>query len=94
MEACVLLQVKGTGVSGSFKLNKEKELKPKIPVKKPAGKKPTAEKPLAEKRPRQEGSGYKKPVAKATAKKSAAKKTTRKPAAKKVTKTRSEEACS
>ena len=81
VEAEVLVQVKGTGASGSFKLNKEKELKPKKPAKKPVAKKPAAKKPAA-----------KKPAAKkAAAKKQAAKKsteknTTKKPAAKKATK--------
>lgn len=76
VEAKVIVQVKGTGASGSFKVNKElKEAKPKKPAKKPAAKKPAAKKPAA-----------KKPAAKAAAKKPAAKKATTKPAAKKVTK--------
>lgn len=81
VEAKVLVQVKGTGASGSFKVNKElKEAKPKKSAKKPAAKKPAAKKPAAKK------PAAKKPAAKAAAKKPAAKKATTKPAAKKVTK--------
>lgn len=81
VEAKVIVQVKGTGASGSFKVNKElKEAKPKKPAKKPAAKKPAAKKPAAKK------PAAKKPAAKAAAKKPAAKKATTKPAAKKVTK--------
>lgn len=76
----VLVQPKGTGASGSFKLSKaEKEAKPKKkPAKKPAAKKPVAKKPKpAAKKP-------KKPAAKkAAAKKPAAKKPAKKPASKK-----------
>ena len=76
----VLVQPKGTGASGSFKLNKDvKEVKPKKkPAKKPAAKKPAAKKPkAAAKKP-------KKPAAKKpAAKKTAAKKPAKKPAAKK-----------
>ena len=65
-----LVQVKGTGASGSFKLAKPTvpEKKPKKVAKKPAAKKPAAKKPAA-----------KKPAAK----KPAAKKATKKPATKK-----------
>lgn len=81
VEAKVLVQVKGTGASGSFKVNKElKEAKPKKPAKKPAAKKPAAKKPAAKK------PAAKKPAAKAAAKNPAAKKVTKKPAAKKATK--------
>lgn len=81
VEAKVIVQVKGTGASGSFKVNKElKEAKPKKQAKKPAAKKPAAKKPAAKK------PAAKKPAAKAAAKKPAAKKATTKPAAKKVTK--------
>lgn len=81
VEAKVLVQVKGTGASGSFKVNKElKEAKPKKPAKKPAAKKLAAKKPAAKK------PAAKKPAAKAAAKNPAAKKATKKPAAKKATK--------
>ncbi|KAL9950534.1 hypothetical protein ACROYT_G043045 [Oculina patagonica] len=75
--AGVLIQPKGTGASGSFKVNKElKEVKPKKPAKKPAAKKPAAKKPKK--------TAAKKPAAKkVAAKKPAAKKATKKPAAKK-----------
>ena len=79
--ANVLVQTKGTGASGSFKVNKE-AVKQKKEKKKP-GKKPTTKKPAA-KKPAAKKSGAKKPAAKkATTKKPAAKKTTKKPAAKK-----------
>jgi len=65
-----ILHVKGTGASGSFKLNKavavEKKAKKKV-VKKPAAKKPAAKKPAAKK------PAAKKAAAKKGAKKSAAK---------------------
>jgi len=75
----LLVQVKGTGASGSFKLT-EKAKKPaakKSAVKKPAAKKPAAKKPAAKK------TAAKKTAAKKTPKKSAAKKATPKKAAKK-----------
>ena len=77
VESAAILQVKGTGASGSFKLNKAvKEVKPK---KKPAAKKPAAKKPAAKK-----AKPAKKPAAKKAAKKPAAKKAAvKKPAAKK-----------
>lgn len=85
VEAKVLVQVKGTGASGSFKVNKElKEAKPKKPAKKPAAKKPAAKKPAAKKPAAK--TAAKKPAAKAAAKNPAAKKATKKPAAKKATK--------
>ena len=62
-----LVQTKGVGASGSFKLAKV-EKNEKKPKKKPAARKKPAAKP-------------KKPVAKKTAKKPAAKKTTKKPEA-------------
>ncbi|KAK3704382.1 hypothetical protein QZH41_000133 [Actinostola sp. cb2023] len=83
-----ILHVKGTGASGSFKLNKavavEKKAKKKV-VKKPAAKKPAAKKPAAKK------PAAKKAAAKKGAKKSAgkakaaakAKPAAKKPAAKK-----------
>ena len=79
VQSGALVQAKGAGASGSFKIGKEK--KPdKKPVaakkKKPAAKKPVAKKPAA-----------KKPAAKKAVKKTAAKKTpkkaAKKPAAKK-----------
>lgn len=79
-----LLQSKGTGASGSFKLNKavkEEKPKKKPAAKKPAAKKPPIKKPAAKtsKKP-----AAKKPAAKKTsAKKTPTKKTTKKPAAKK-----------
>ncbi|XP_067335413.1 histone H1-like [Channa argus] len=60
----VLVQTKGTGASGSFKINKKTETKPKKPVKKPAAaakaKKPAAKKPAAAKKPK---AAAKKPAA-------------------------------
>ena len=46
-----LVQTKGTGASGSFKLAKKAEPKPKkkVAAKKPAAKKPAAKKPAAKK---------------------------------------------
>ena len=72
----VLIQTKGTGASGSFKLAE----KAKKPTKKPAGKKPAAKKPAAKK------PAAKKTAAKKTPKKSAGKKPTPKKAAKKTPK--------
>lgn len=75
-----LVQTKGTGASGSFKLAK----KAAEPKKKPAAKKP-AKKPAAKKSPKKPAA--KKPAAKKpAAKKDAAKKKTPKKAAKKATK--------
>lgn len=74
-----LVQTKGTGASGSFKVAKKAEPKKKPAAKKPAAKKPAAKKPAAKKSP-----AKKKPAAKKTAaKKPAAKKKTPKKAAKK-----------
>ena len=71
-----LVQVKGTGASGSFKLSAA--AKAEKPKKKPAAKKPAAKKPAAKKSPAK----AKKPAAKKpAAKKSPAK--AKKPAAKK-----------
>ena len=82
----VLVQTKGTGASGSFKVNKEalkQKKEKKKPAKKPITKKPAAKKPAA-KKPTAKKSAAKKPAAKkSTTKKPAAKKTTKKPAAKK-----------
>ncbi|KAK3728928.1 hypothetical protein QZH41_005434 [Actinostola sp. cb2023] len=70
-----ILHVKGTGASGSFKLNKavavEKKAKKKV-VKKPAAKKPAAKKPVA-KKPAAKKPAAKKAAAKKGAKKSAGK---------------------
>lgn len=76
-----LLQPKGTGASGSFKVAKKEPAKKKPVAKKPAVKKATAKKPAAKKTPK------KKPAKKTTPKKKkpAAKKkpASKKPAAKK-----------
>ncbi|XP_016307151.1 histone H1-like [Sinocyclocheilus anshuiensis] len=58
-----LVQVKGTGASGSFKLNKQ-QTETKKPVKKaaPKAKKPAAKKPAAAKKPK--SAAAKKPAAK------------------------------
>ena len=79
----LVLQIKGTGASGSFKMG-EKPKVAKKPAKKPAAKKPTAKKPAA-KKPAAKKAAVKKPAAKkAAAKKPAAKKpAAKKPAAKK-----------
>ena len=76
----VLIQPKGTGASGSFKVAKKEEPKKKA-AKKPAAKKPAAKKPTAKK------PAAKKAAKKSTPKKAAAKKkpATKKPAAKKST---------
>lgn len=97
-----LVQTKGTGASGSFKLAKpEPKKKPaakKPAAKKPAAKKPAAKKPAAKKTaakkstPKKKAAkstpkkAAKKPAKKASAKK-AKKPATKKPAAKKVKKT-------
>ena len=73
VETGALVQTKGIGASGSFKLAKvEKPAAKKPAAKKPAAKKPAAKKPAA-----------KKPAAKKTATKKSPKKVTKKPAAKK-----------
>ncbi|XP_030637807.1 histone H1-like [Chanos chanos] len=58
-----LVQTKGTGVSGSFKLNKKAEATKKKPTKKaaPKAKKPAAKKPAAAKKPKK--AAAKKPAA-------------------------------
>ena len=76
-----LVQPKGTGASGSFKLVKKAEPKKPAAKKKPAVKKPAAKKPAAKKATPKKKATTKK---KATPKKKAAKKpTAKKPAAKK-----------
>ncbi|ROL46344.1 Histone H1 [Anabarilius grahami] len=74
-----LVQVKGTGASGSFKLNKQKAETKKKPAKKavPKAKKPAAKKPAVAKKPK---TSAMKPAAKKSPKKA------KKPAAKKATK--------
>ena len=96
-----LTQTKGTGASGSFKVVKKAEPKPK---KKPAAKKPAAKKPAAKKAAAKKPAAKKPAAKKATpkkktpakkkaatpkkaAKKPAKKATAKKPAAKKVKKT-------
>ena len=79
-----LLQVKGTGASGSFKVaapvKKPKTVKPK----KPAAKKPAAKKPAAKKATTPKKKAVKKtPKKKAATKKTPKKSATKKPAAKK-----------
>ncbi|XP_078390402.1 histone H1-like [Cetorhinus maximus] len=89
-----LVQVKGTGASGSFKVPKNptpgkvgKKAKvavgKKSPVKKAAAKKVTAKKATAKKSPVKKATAKKTPVKKATAKKSPAKKAAAKKTAKK-----------
>lgn len=86
-----LIQVKGVGASGSFKVNKAL-VAPKPKAKKPAAKKPAAKKPAAKKPVAKKAAAKKKAtkpgkkVAKKTptkAKKPAPKKSPKKPAAKK-----------
>ncbi|KAK2914437.1 hypothetical protein Q8A67_002836 [Cirrhinus molitorella] len=80
-----LVQVKGTGASGSFKLNKKQAETKKKPAKKaaPKAKKPAAKKPAAAKKPK--SAAAKKPAAKKSPKKAkkpaaaAAKKVTKSP---------------
>ena len=95
-----LTQTKGTGASGSFKVVKKAEPKPKKKpaakkpaAKKAAAKKPAAKKPAAKKAAAKKATPKKKPAAKKkaatpkkAAKKPAKKATAKKPAAKKVTK--------
>ena len=89
----VLVQVKGTGASGSFKVAKKAEKPKKKPIakKKPAAKKPAAKKPAkkspAKKKPTAKKAAAKKPAAKKTPKKAAKKPAAKKPAAKKAKKT-------
>lgn len=93
--AAVLLQPKGTGASGSFKVVKKNEPKKKAPAKKTkpkttpkktaaAKKKPSAKKPSSAKKPAAKKTPKKKPAKKAG--KKAGKKTPAKPKAKSVTK--------
>ncbi|KAG9329085.1 hypothetical protein JZ751_007699 [Albula glossodonta] len=65
-----LIQTKGTGASGSFKLNKKQEAIKKKPAKKAAvkAKKPAAKKPAAAKKPKKVAAA-KKPAAKKSPKK-------------------------
>ncbi|KAG9329083.1 hypothetical protein JZ751_007697 [Albula glossodonta] len=65
-----LIQTKGTGASGSFKLNKKQEATKKKPAKKAAvkAKKPAAKKPAAAKKPKK-AAAAKKPAAKKSPKK-------------------------
>ena len=75
-----LVQTKGIGASGSFKIAKvEKPAAKKPAAKKPAAKKPAAKKPAAKK------PAAKKPAAKKAAAKKSPKKAAKKPAAKKAT---------
>lgn len=85
-----LLQSKGTGASGSFKVNKAvSEPKKKKPAKKPAAKKPPVKKPAAKKPAAKKAKkpaakkAAKKPAKKPAAKKAAKPKPAKKPAAKK-----------
>ena len=86
-----LLQSKGTGASGSFKVNKavSEPKKKKKPAKKPAAKKPAAKKPAAKKPAAKKAKkpaakkAAKKPAKKPAAKKAAKPKPAKKPAAKK-----------
>ena len=77
VEAKTLVQTKGVGASGSFKVAKAE------PVKKPAAKKPAAKKPAAKKATAKKPAAKKTAAKKPAAKKSPAKKATKKPAAKK-----------
>ena len=78
-----LIQVKGTGASGSFKVPK-KAAEPKKPAKKPAAKKAVAKKAAVKKSPAKKKPAAKKAPAKKTpAKKKATPKKAKKPAAKK-----------
>ena len=85
--AGTLVQVKGTGASGSFKVAKKAAPPKKKPAaKKPAAKKPAAKKAAAKKTPKKAAKkpAAKKPAAKKTPKKAAKKPAAKKPAAKKV----------
>ena len=78
----LVLQVKGVGASGSFKMG-EKPKVVKKPAKKPAAKKPAAKKPAAKKAAPKKAAAKKPAAKKPAAKKPAAKKAAKKPAAKK-----------
>lgn len=78
-----LVQTKGTGASGSFKVAKKAEPKKKPAAKKPAAKKPAAKKPAAKKSPAKKKPAAKKTAPKKTPKKKTPKKAAKKPAAKK-----------
>ncbi|XP_075175888.1 histone H1B-like [Anomaloglossus baeobatrachus] len=91
----VLLQVKGSGASGSFKLNKKQETKNKVSKKKPAAaakkapkspKKAAAKKPAAAKKaaksPKKKSAPKLKKAAKSPAKKAAKPKAAKSPAKK------------
>ena len=93
VETGALVQTKGVGASGSFKLAKvEKPAVKKPAAKKPAAKKPAAKKPAAKKAVKKSPKKVtKKPAAKKAApkkvaKKASPKKVVKKPAAKKATK--------
>lgn len=77
-----LVQPKGTGASGRFKVVKKAEPKKKAP-KKPAVKKPAAKKSTPKKKPAAKKATPKKTKKPASAKKTSAKKAPKKPAAKK-----------
>lgn len=84
--AGALLQPKGTGASGSFKVAKKAAEPKKKPAKKPVAKKPAAKKAAkkpAAKKPAKKTPKKNAPKKKPTAKKPAAKKPAKKPAAKK-----------
>ncbi|XP_059361680.1 histone H1-like [Carassius carassius] len=76
--AIILLQVKGTGASGSFKISKKQNETKKNPAKKatPKAKKPTAKKPAAAKKPKSAAAN--KPAAKISPKKAKKLATTKK----------------
>ncbi|KAG9344901.1 hypothetical protein JZ751_010592 [Albula glossodonta] len=74
-----LVQTKGTGASGSFKINKKQEVAKKKPAKKAAAKvkKPAAKKPATAKKPKKVAA--KKPAAKKAKKPATPKKVTKSP---------------
>ncbi|XP_054612638.1 LOW QUALITY PROTEIN: histone H1-like [Dunckerocampus dactyliophorus] len=78
-----LVQTKGTGASGSFKMNTKSEAKPKAAAKVKRVKKPAAKTPVVMKASAPKKAAAKKPAAKKSPKKPAKKATTPKKAAKK-----------
>ncbi len=85
--SAVLIQVKGTGASGSFKLaKKEKVVKKVVKAKKPVAKKATVKVVKAKAKAKASPKKAKKPAAKKTPKKAAKKPAAKKPAAKKAAK--------
>ena len=81
VEKGTLVQTKGVGASGSFKIKKPEKPAAKPKVEKPAAKKAAVKKPAAKKPAAKKTTATKKPVAKKVVKKTVVKKTATKKAA-------------